>query len=120
VILILKAFLVCGLLLVAMLFLSAANHVPATRTGHGTGRRQIRRSPRGTYELLTEDEKDHILTTNRCPDCGTGTLLRGPEGGFQTVKCASCSSMFNLGPTLGQFRRGEGTVLFGSHRVGRP
>lgn len=53
------------------------------------------RSERG--ESLLQSECEHIMKTSRCPDCETGVLLKGPEGGIcMNVLCEQCGARFNL------------------------
>jgi len=46
---------------------------------------------------LTAWEAEHIRQTGQCPDCSTGTLLQGPEGGVaMNVQCEKCAAEFNI------------------------
>lgn len=51
-------------------------------------------------EFLSSDEESFIREHLKCPDCGTGKLLKRPEGGGSiNTKCStkSCGSQFNFG-----------------------
>jgi uncharacterized protein (DUF983 family) len=37
------------------------------------------------------------LTRHRCPDCGGGEFLRGPQGGLAlNIACKACGHRFNV------------------------
>ena len=49
-------------------------------------------------DRLTKYEEDLIYSSQRCPDCGKGRLMRGPSGGgSQNYRCDNedCGSSFN-------------------------
>jgi hypothetical protein len=104
------AILVSGLFVIVVLLVSAANHVERPRKIRWAIPKPKPRDDSGT-QFLTEEEKLHIARTGCCPDCETGRLLLGPDGGGQNAKCASvsCGALFVITPVE--------IMMFGSHRV---
>lgn len=48
---------------------------------------------------LTIREKALLLEEQSCPDCGSMTFYKGPEGGLSTnIKCFKCGSKYNVCP----------------------
>lgn len=61
---------------------------------------------RGLGEM-TEWERRHIQQAGKCPDCGTGGLLGGPQGGLcMNVKCDNCGVQLCIAFS------GDGTLYF--------
>jgi hypothetical protein len=44
------------------------------------------------------------LARRRCPDCGGGAFLRGPQGGLSVnIECKVCHKRFNVTTMNGEF-----------------
>jgi len=53
---------------------------------------------------ITDAEREFLNANNwKCPDCKSGTLMLGPEGGCSVnVECNHCAAMFNLSASESQ------------------